>query len=190
MCSAADKEGRKMTLVLEELDNETRIHMLREFEAELASGNPYRSPVLSERGRAAWPGMFKGAIEQGNDETLRIALTADMSYLNSHEEYSKGVRKVNFAQASERLAIGEFNTFYVRGLSSKLLEEGVSEVEVYRAATPRWEPGECVTHEGRTVAVQDVYDGHRATYWPVPDAGAFAIPFRPGCHHSIRRILN
>lgn len=90
-------------------------------------------------------------------------------------------------QASVRLATNEFNTWYVRGLSGLLLDEGMVQCEVYRAGHPKWEPSECSKHEGEIVAVQDVYAGHRRRYWPVPDPTAFSIPFQPGCHHSIRR---
>ncbi len=44
-------------------------------------------------------------------------------------------------------------------------------------------------HEGLIVSVREVYDGHRARYWPEPgNADAFSIPFGPGCHHVIRRV--
>jgi hypothetical protein len=105
---------------------------------------------------------------------------------------AKGVtreRRVNVAQATGRLCLSEFNTWYVRGLATRLLEEGVTHCQAYRAAIPKWEPGECSTHEGQIYTVQEIYDGHRRRYWPEPgDTTATSIPFGPGCHHTIRRI--
>ena len=180
-----------MALVLDELDPTTRQHMLREFEAELA-GNPYLPASLSEQGRAAWPDLMRRAILEGDDTTLRAALLTDPTLLRPRETAVRsGVaheRNVNFAQASQRLATGEFNTWYVRGLSARLLAEGVESVEVYRAAVPKWEPAACSSHEGAVVAVRDVYEGHRARYWPTENPDGFSVPFQPGCHHSIRRI--
>jgi hypothetical protein len=59
---------------------------------------------------------------------------------------------------------------------------------VYRAAEPKWVVAGCAGHEGAIVSAQEVYDGHRANYWPNENPDAFAIPFQPGCHHSIRRV--
>jgi hypothetical protein len=103
----------------------------------------------------------------------------------------KGVtreRQVNVAQATERLCLTEFNTWYVRGFASRLREEGVTHCQAYRAAVPKWEPGECAAHEGQVYSVQEIYEGHRRRYWPEPgDTTAASIPFGPGCHHTIRR---
>jgi hypothetical protein len=84
----------------------------------------------------------------------------------------------------------EFNTWYVRGFATRLLSEGVSTCEVYRAAQPKWEVAGCTAHEGKTFLVQEVYDGHRATYWPEPgNPAALTIPFGYGCHHTIGRAI-
>jgi hypothetical protein len=92
--------------------------------------------------------------------------------------------------AAERLAVTEFNTWYVRGLAKRLLDEGVTQCQVYRAALPKWEPADCTKHEGQAYPVKDVYDGHRAKYWPEPrNPNAFSIPAGPSCHHTIRRPL-
>ena len=181
-----------MTLVLEELDPTTREYMLREFESEIASSTPYVPATLSETGIAAWPELARSAIREGDDATLLASLLADPTLFRSHEaNLRKGATRpavINHRQASDRLATSEFNTWYVRGLSARLLAEGVTEVEVYRAAPPKWKIASCAAHEGRIVQVQVVYDGHRSAYWPESNPTAFAIPFQAGCHHSIRRV--
>ena len=176
----------------DELDGTTRRYMLEEFLAEEAGGNPYRGKNLSIEGLKVFPRLMRDAIEQGDEGTLSAALS-DSHFWNPTEVYVRdGIprdRKINVLQAAQRLAGSEFNTWYVRGLSRRLLDEGVVECEVYRTAQPKWEPAECREHEGQILAVQDVYDGHRARYWPEPGTqGVVCVPFQPGCHHSIRRI--
>lgn len=175
----------------EELDETTRQRMLVEFNAELAGGNPYFGKGLSPAGRAAFPAMMRAAIQGGNEESLAVALNR-ADYWNPTEEYERnGVvreRNVNVRQASERLALTEFNTWYVRGLSGRLIDEGVANCQAYRAADPKWEPADCSAHEGQVFTVNEIYQGHRARYWPVDNPDALSIPFGPGCHHTIRRV--
>lgn len=184
--------GGHMAMNFEELDSTTRGIMLREMNDEDSGGNPYRGDVLSDAGRRAWPSLITEAIRQGDEETLALAL-ASADYWNPTETYVRnGVareRRVNVTQASQRLATSEFNTWYVRGLAVRLLDEGVVDCQVYRAAAPKFEIAECSRHEGLIYPVQVIYDGHRRRYWPPPgDQTCFAIPYQPGCHHTIRRV--
>lgn len=177
----------------EELDTTTRECMLAAFDDEEAA-NPYRSPVLSVAGNAAYPNLMRQAIMDpgGNEATLAAAL--DRAELwNPTEGYVRdGVardRKVNPRFAAERLAVTEFNTWYVAGLARKLLAEGETHCEVYRAAEPKWEHASCSVHEGHTYSLEEILAGHRAEYWPPPGvAGRLSIPAGPGCHHTIRRL--
>lgn len=176
----------------EELDPTTRRHMLAEFEAEQSGGNAYFSKGLTQWGRTAFPALMREAIARGHVVSL-VTTLVDPEYWHPTENYERdGVfreRRVNVQQAAERLGLSEFNTWYVRGLAKRLLHEGVSHCQAYRAAMPKWEPGECSTHEGKVYAVELIYRGHRARYWPIQNTSAIAIPFGPGCHHTIRRFL-
>jgi hypothetical protein len=159
-----------MAMQFEELDEITARFMLQHFEAEQASADPYLGKILSPDGRAAFPDLMREAIRQRTEVVLIGQLTRP-EYWNSTEPYErKGIlreRAVNVMQAAERLGMTEFNTWYVRGLAARLLDEGVESCQAYRAA----------------------YDGHRARYWPEPgDPDAISIPFGPGCHHTIRRM--
>ena len=181
-----------MAMVFEELDDTTRKYMLREFQEEESGGSPYRGQNLSPQGCDAFPDLMREAIVGGTEETLAHSLQ-DAGYWNTHEEYVTRQRKtaqrpVNMNQAAERLATSEFNTWYVRGLCRRLMDEGVTHCQAHRAAEPKWEPGDCAEHEGEVYAVPDIYAGHRTRYWPEPgDRNAVTIPYQPGCHHTIRR---
>ncbi|HUX01107.1 MAG TPA: hypothetical protein VMY35_09035 [Phycisphaerae bacterium] len=180
-----------MAMNFEEMDDITRGYMLQEFEPELRSSNPYVSKALSAKGRDAFPDLMRKAIQSGNEESLTADL-AKPDYWHPTETYERdGVvreRRRNIRQASERLALTEFNTWYVRGFAKRLMEEGVTRCQAYRAAQPKWEPAECSVHEGQIFQVEQIYNGHRARYWPTDNPNAVSIPFGPGCHHTIRRV--
>lgn len=63
-----------MAMQFEELDAATRAHMLAEFEAEEASGHPYRSKNFSAAGLSAYPSLMRAAIENGDEESLAASL--------------------------------------------------------------------------------------------------------------------
>jgi hypothetical protein len=176
----------------EELDEVTRRHMLAEFDREQQEANPYVGRGLSRAGIEAFRRLMRAAITDGNEESLRAGMARPEYWLPTETYVLKGVsreRKVNIAQATERLCLTEFNTWYVRGLAARLAGEGVTRCQAYRAANPKWEPGDCAAHEGQVYTVQEIYDGHRRRYWPEPgDQAAASIPFGPGCHHTIRRV--
>ncbi|WP_089153797.1 hypothetical protein [Micromonospora sp. NBS 11-29] len=180
-----------MSLYLPDLDPATREYMLREFNSEQA-GSPFLPPTLSAQGRTLWPTMMRNAIEFGDDDTLINDLLSTPGMFSPQEAYTRNgvprTRKVNLRQVAERLGTSEFNTWYVRGLAARFIVEGISHVMIYRAAEPKRAVAGCTQHEGSIVSVQEVYDGHRARYWPAEDPNAFSIPFQPGCHHSIGRV--
>jgi hypothetical protein len=181
-----------MSMNYEELDERTRGYMLSEFESEQASGSPFQSKALSEAGLRVFPDLMREAIRSGNETSLGAALNR-ADFWDPDEEYTRDgitrTRRRNVPQSATRLALTEFSTWYVRGLTKRLLDEGVDRCQVYRGDQPKWEPGECADHEGRVVLVQEIYANHRARYWPAPgDDAAFSIPFGPGCHHVIRRV--
>jgi len=180
-----------MSFKFEQLESETRKWMLTEFEAEQKDGC-YIGKALSQQGRVVFPHLMRNAIMEGNEETLATSLLNESYWMDTEPYQRDGVlrfRRINVKQAAERLAITEFNTWYVRGLTRRAIEEGIRSCEVYRAAEPKWQPAECAIHEGAVVDVQVIYEGHRAKYWPEPgNPAAISIPFGPGCHHTIRLV--
>lgn len=181
----------EVALDLKDLDVETRESMLQELESELTLEPHFVPHRLSAHGQLVWPGILDDAVREGDDDSLALVLRSDPAIFNSHEfatRNGKTFEKRVPTNAAELLATSEFNTAYVRGLSARLLREGVEYVEIYRAAPAVWQPGVCSIHEGQIVRTSGVYDGHRAAYWPVVDDDAFSVPFGAGCHHSIRRL--
>ncbi len=169
----------------EDLDQTTRDFMLREFDREQQSGNPYQSTVLSQQGLLAFSAAMRDAVAHHNEVWLMQQMSVDAYW----EQNQGGGAAVNPAQAAERLSLTEFNTWYTTGFAARLLSEGETQCQAYRASPPHISISpSCTQHEGQIFPVQDVYDGHRAKYWPTVNRNAFSIPFGPSCHHTIRRI--
>ena len=151
-----------------------------------------REPTTVRRGKEGLPLLMEEAIRSGNEVSLGRVL-ANPSFWKGREAYERAgrsrTRAINPVKDAMALAITEFNTWYVRGFARRLIEEGEELCEVYRADYA-WEPrAECLDHEGVRYSVRDVYNGHRARYWPEPgNPAALSIPVGTNCHHSIRRI--
>jgi hypothetical protein len=179
-------------MLFEEMDETTRHFMLAEFDAEEASGRPYRARGLSIKGLSVFHDLMREAIQSGTEETL-IAALSNPAYWDRHEIFYRDgrprTRRINVPQTAERLGLTEFNTWYVRGLARRLLEEGEKESQIYRGASPRGVHDTCHLQDGQIVSVEDVYQGHRVGYWPEPgDPESLSVPAGPGCHHTIRRV--
>lgn len=152
----------------------------------MSSNMLYLSTRLAQAGHSEYPKHLRKAIFEGDEQTLAIAISS-AHFWNEHEQrIRKG--KPYFAavpsNAAEVLAEGEFNCFYMRGLCCRLLDEGVAEVEIYRAkdvANPRM--GERVNH-GDRLPCQDVLEDLRSR-----DHGAskIGIPRGPASGLSVRR---
>lgn len=135
-----------MGLAYENLDQATRDKMLSEIQRDVDSGALYISNYLNERGCESWATMLEEAAAGGDDVSLARAIR-DNNCLNSHHEYDRrtksGFTRVRAAvpyTAHETMGEGEFNRFYTRGLCARAIEEGILELEVYRAklvAQPR-----------------------------------------------------
>jgi hypothetical protein len=171
----------------EELDQETRRWMLEEFKAEEAA-NPYRSPSLSAEGKKRFGELMERAIVEGTEESLAEELKPKELWAEYEPSPLGGIRRTEPARAAVALARTEFNTWYIRGLCRKLMEEGETYCQVYRAA-PADAPGDvCESYQNMVLEIRFLYNGHRIKYWPKPNDRAFSVPCGPQCRHSVRRI--
>lgn len=171
---------RLRAFVFEELDEVTRRWMLAEFRLEQCRRDlpPYRPKRASPAGMRVFADGMESALAGGDETDLAAALT-DPELWRIPDPCSQDDAARIARHYADRFAFAEFNTWYVRGLSRRLLEEGVPFCEVYRAA-PSYRPrGECRPLEGRRLAVAEVYAAHRARYHPAADPDAFSVPFGP-----------
>ncbi|APT30566.1 hypothetical protein MCBMB27_01275 [Methylobacterium phyllosphaerae] len=124
-----------MGLRYENLDPETRRFMLEEIEMDAASDRIHLSAYLTQRAQGDWPDWLREAAQSGTDDTLAARLRMGTALNRTTMRRTRGgytQAKVPY-NAAEVLAEGEFNRFYVRGLSRRALSEGIPRLEVYRA---------------------------------------------------------
>ncbi len=171
----------------DDLDEETRRWMLVELREEETRG-PYRSPSLSAMGRGRFLEIMERAISTGSENSLATNLEPGELWSEYEPSPLGGVRKTEPLRAAHALAHQEFNTWYVRGLCRRLMEEGEKRVQVYLAGDAEVPGDECGAYENMVLEVRFLYNGHRAKYWPKTNPKAFSVPCSPQCQHSIRRL--
>lgn len=113
------------------LDDVTRNYMLQESRL----GGHYPSPRLTDAGLTNWVRLFDEAIQHHNDDWLAAELLR-LGYIRDQEQYIRnGVsrwRQINKPHAAQMLAEGEFNRFYLRGLSARAANDNIPHLEIYR----------------------------------------------------------
>ncbi len=149
----------------EELDEITRGYMLEELERDENNSTIYYSARFSAEGKAVCYECLREAIRNGNEQTLAAALSRP-SLWEPFEIHHRGAKsypvKITPKNAAIIYAQGEFNVYYLRGLCRKLLAEGETHAEVYRAkkvAVPR--TGQTV-NPGDLLPLQDVLEDLRS----------------------------
>lgn len=170
-----------MALQLENLDDRTRRYMLEELERDLASGTLYRSPRLSDRGWTDWPALLRAAIESGNDMTLADSLRVP-GRLKVARPRRTGTPARLPRTAAQTLAEGEFNRFYIRGVCRRTVDDGIKEVEVYRAKRVRQPRPESQAKIGTRISAAEYLEDLRTHSGEEPE---FGFP-RPNSGLSVR----
>lgn len=129
-----------MSLQLYHLDERTRRLMLEEMKYDIDRNQLQISPVLSGQGQRDYPNLLREAIESGNEESLADSLKAHRRIQRSAvRRKPKGGYAISTvaATAAETLAENEFNRYYLRALCRRAMEDGVSELVIYRARAVR-----------------------------------------------------
>lgn len=125
-----------MTLYFHHLDERTRRLMLEEVEYDIAHNQLHISPFLSGQGQQDYANLLREAIRTGHDGTLAQSLGV---HRRIHRSLPRRKPKGGFTivstpvNAATVLAEGEFNRFYMRALARRALEDGISELVIYRA---------------------------------------------------------
>jgi hypothetical protein len=125
-----------MALNLVNLDDRTRALMRAEVERDTEGGSLYLGRRLSNQGRKDYPDLLLEAIANGDDDTLATALRVPGRLVEYETRTREDGRTINAkvpVTAAATLAEGEFNRFYARALCLRALEDGIPNVQVYRA---------------------------------------------------------
>ncbi len=160
-----------MGLQYENLDAATRTLMLEEIEFDLAGTGLYVSRFLNERGKVEWPDLTRSAARDGTDDTLAAALARGL--LESH--YSKNKPKGGTTMAAvpytapSTMAEGQFNMYYMRALSRRVLAGEAKGLVVYRAKAVDVPRSSSERMIGTQIDAQLVLDELRRTKGVDPD---------------------
>jgi len=120
----------EMALQYENLDSDTRGHMLIEVVEDVVNGDFYESPRLTEEGLRQWPELLRDAVEFHTDDWLAAQLN-QLGLLRAKEPSGRGGWKKVPHNAAQTLAEGEFNRYYARGLCLRAIRDK-QQVQVYR----------------------------------------------------------
>lgn len=124
-----------MSLDLAHLDERTRLYMLAELDADIASGTLYRSPQLTEDGQRDYQRLLRDALLSGTAASFADELTrwGAVRPLGKWQHARDAIPTDAVTAASALLAEREFHRFYLRGLCLRAINEGVPSLVIYRA---------------------------------------------------------
>ncbi|MEO5886974.1 MAG: hypothetical protein ABIQ77_04850 [Anaerolineales bacterium] len=176
-----------MALYFENLDDRTRQLMLTEMEYDVSNNQLHISPFLSGQGQRDYASLLREAIESGNDESLAQNLRARRRLIKTLPRrkprggYAIAATPEN---AAEVLSEGEFNRYYIRAVARRAIEDGISELVIYRAKqvnSPRPESEALVE---TTIVPQDLLADLRAH--PGDEPPSLGVPSGPNSGLSVR----
>jgi len=173
-------------LQLANLDERTRQFMREELEHDSTRGQIYISPRLNSRGQADWLGLLREGFLSGSDTTLAAQLRLAGRLRRRETRHSKRGKLVSAAvpeTAAETLAEGEFNRYYIRGLCRRAIDEGLSNLVIYRAKTVESPRPESQVRPGKSFDPQRLLTDLRANIGVDP---ALGVPAGPNSGLSVR----
>ncbi|MCC7372767.1 MAG: hypothetical protein IT306_30425 [Chloroflexi bacterium] len=162
-----------MALCLHDLDAATRLYMLDELDADLASGTLYRSPLLSDAGASHYPVILRASLADGTEETLAQALGAIKAIqppARLPQLHGEDVESATQA-VSSTLAEREFHRFYLRGLCCRAIAEGIDSLAIYRARPADGGRASTDAMVGVRIAVRSLLEDLRGTFRIMPPHG-------------------
>ena len=116
---------------------EARRYMLEEIEMDVAKDIIYISARLNPHGVAAYLPLFREAVQNHDDVWLAQELRFGGMFNPAYQRQNHKTGKISMVtmpvNAPESLAEGEFNRFYIRGLSRHAIEQGILALRIYRA---------------------------------------------------------
>lgn len=175
-----------MSLYYVNLDERTRELMLEEVEYDISHNQLHISPLLSGQGQQDYVNLLRQAIQSGNDETLaedlkaRRRITRALPRRKPKGGFSIAAAPIN---AAEMLAESEFNRFYIRALARRAIEEGITDLVVYRAKPVQNPRPESEALIEATLPPQELLDDLRAHTDEPPELG---VPSGPNSGLSVR----
>jgi hypothetical protein len=172
-------------LDLKGLNDDVRRRMVSEIEADVAAGTLYMSSRLNVHGHQEYPRLLKEAAKSHDDTWLAAQLATGGVFKGSERGMAWGHPTMSRMDrtAPVTLAEGEFNRYYMRGLCLYAIENGITELEVYRAKDVTTERRESHAIIGNSVDPQVLLNDCRA---PVGTRTQTGLPGGPNSGLSVR----
>jgi hypothetical protein len=170
-----------VALRYENLDDKTRAYMLTEYDMDSASGRVYVCKRLRDEGRRTFPALLRQAIAQHDDAWLSGQLRELLLLTTYSGTGPLGVGE----QVPEIIAEGEFNRYYMRGVCARAVDEGVEQVQVYRAKVVATRKASLLEHIGQFVSPATILAEFHSAHRSDP---ALASPFGADTGLSMRLV--
>lgn len=174
-----------MGLDYKNLDQRTRTLMLSEIEHDVAAGTLYLSDRLTAHGRQDYLDLLRRAAAVGTDERLAAEIRSRLNTHDSQKRLPSGGFSAPPAMPSnahETLAEGQFNSFYIRALCVRAIEDDISHLIVYRAKAVKHARTESQQKIGQRVPASSLLEDLRAH---VGVETALGIPAGPNSGLSV-----
>lgn len=176
-----------MGLKYENLDEETRKYMIQEMDLDEKENKIYNSTRFNENGHSLWRSLLRDGIQKYDDDWIAEQLKCKNCFKEYEEKNRNG--KVFSAKvpvtAANTLAEGEFNRFYARGICLRAINEGTSEVQVYRGKAVMNPRSQSELLIGRKIDAKELLKDLRNSQGVEP---ALGIPPGPNSGLTIRLI--
>jgi len=177
-----------MAFNLTELDERTRQLMGEEVAHDITGHNLYEGKHLNAQGKMAWQDLLIEAVADHDEVWLADRVNSGGYLMDTYprRKPSGGYSQVRVpSDAAKKLAEGEFNRFYMRGICRKADENGEDMVEAYRAkqsSNPRPESEALIgTHFNAAGLLVDLRANHE-------DYVVFGLPPGPNSGLSLKRV--
>ncbi len=177
-----------MALYFENLDERTRQLMLDEVEYDISHNQLHISPFLSGQGQRDYTNLLREAIQSGTEETLAQSLREHRRILRTlprrnptSSGYSIAATPENAAQV---LAESEFNRYYIRALARRAIEDGISELVIYRAKPVSNPRPESESRIETSLSPEELLEDLRAH--PGDEPPTLGVPAGPNSGLSVR----
>ena len=121
--------------VFENLDEKTRSLMVKELDYDLKHGSVFFDIRLKEDSKMRYTELLREALSQGTPETFSEAILSHhlLKEMETRDLGEKRIRAKISNIAHYNIGEGEFNRYYMRAICLRAIENGLDEVEVYRA---------------------------------------------------------
>ncbi|HVF39681.1 MAG TPA: hypothetical protein VM939_07250, partial [Gemmatimonadaceae bacterium] len=150
-------DASAMPLHYENLDPTTRRFALAELDEDFATGAFHASDRLRPEAVGEYKRLLNEAIRYYDDRWLEERTDDLLIEEENRRTRSGGQTTVKLPQMAARmLAEGDFNRYYMRGISLRAIEEDRRIVEVYRARLSLDARPESAQLEGQRLSPEDV----------------------------------